>query len=340
MSRKGLHSLLCLTLAWCALLACQRIDEPQPAAKDPRQMWNFFWQDLRMAYPFFAYDRVNWQEVDDTIRPQITSSTTERQLYTYITEALTPLLDGHASLTAPSLGLIWSHPDRQRRRSGFSIKLVAHNYLRADTVHYQVPLLQTGTPDPGILYIWIRNFELAGVAGQVAQAIAIANPSGLILDVRSNPGGLISESEAVAGLFWSASHTWGRQKIKNGPGPGDFTSLDDLVLAPGKSLFSGKVALLTNHYSASASERLRLMTRGAPNVVCIGDTTYGATSPIIERTLPNGWTYVSVGSVTLDLQGINYERRGVPPDVVIQNDTTDLRRGRDKALEAAIAAVR
>ena len=340
MSKVKLFSLFRLGLVWFAILACQRIDEPQPSAKDPRQMWNFFWQDLRMAYPFFGYDHVDWQRVNDTIAPQITKSTTERQLYTYITEALSPLLDGHASLTAPSLGLVWSHPDRQRRLSGFSIKLVTRNYLHKDTSHFQVPLLQTGAPEAGILYVWIRNFEQVGIADQVAQAISIANPSGLVLDVRSNPGGLISESEAVAGLFWSATHTWGSQKIKNGPGPDNFTSPESLVLLPGKSFFSGKVALLTNHYSASASERLRLMTRGAANVVCIGDTTYGATSPIIERTLPNGWTYVSVGSVTLDLQGINYERRGVPPDVAIQNDTADLKRGHDRALEAAIAAVR
>lgn len=313
-----------------------------PSPRTAVDIWDLFWTDLRITYPFFALDGVDWDGANARVRPQLSASTPDSTLFRLMTEAMTPLLDGHASLRTPQ-GRLWAHPERNHGYSGFSPSLVLRSYLQQDTAGYRTELLQAGDLAPGIRYIWIRNFAQAGIARQVDSALhaGVGEPSGLVLDLRSNGGGLISESEAVAGIFQPGDRAWGQQKIKNGPGRDDFTSLEALVVGRGSLRhFAGKVALLTNRYSASASERLRLMTRGLAQVVCIGDTTYGATSPILERTLPNGWKYVSVGSVTYDLQGVTYERVGVPPDQVVRNTRDEIQAGRDKALEASLAALR
>lgn len=321
------------------LLGCSA-EEPSP--RTPVDMWDLFWTDLRITYPFFALDKVDWDATNARIRPQLSAATQDTTLFRLMSEAMTPLLDGHASLRTPT-GKLWAHPERNHGYSGFSPSLVIRSYLRQDTTGYRTELIQAGTLAPGIRYIWVRTFAEAGVAALVDSALHAGQGevTGLVLDVRSNGGGLISESEALAGIFQTGNHAWGMQKIKNGPGRDDFTSLETLVVGQGRLRhFSGKVALLTNRYSASASERLRLMTRGLPTVVGIGDTTYGATSPILERTLPNGWKYVSVGSVTYDREGITYERIGVPPDQVVRNTKEEIQAGRDRALEAGLAAVR
>jgi carboxyl-terminal processing protease len=75
------------------------------------------------------------------------------------------------------------------------------------------------------------------------------------------------------------------------------------------------------------------------HVTIVGDTTSGAFSDMNSRELPNGWIYtLSIGDWrTFD--GISYEGIGLPPDIVVQNDSTDVANGRDEALEKAISII-
>jgi C-terminal processing protease CtpA/Prc len=73
-----------------------------------------------------------------------------------------------------------------------------------------------------------------------------------------------------------------------------------------------------------------------PHVTFVGDTTSGAFSNQINRELPNGWGYsLSIGQ-WVDANGLSYEGKGLPPDVVVQNKKQDVVNGKDEALEKPI----
>jgi len=72
------------------------------------------------------------------------------------------------------------------------------------------------------------------------------------------------------------------------------------------------------------------------NLIQIGDTTAGGMSDAIMRELPNGWLFqISIGDY-LDYNNVSWESIGVPPDIVVQNDSVDIKNGIDKTLETAI----
>ncbi len=79
--------------------------------------------------------------------------------------------------------------------------------------------------------------------------------------------------------------------------------------------FDGDVVLLTSHITVSAAEVLTLSLRTQPHVTHVGETTRGALSDAVSRTLPNGWHLNLSNEVYLDSEGQYWEGMGIAPDV-------------------------
>ena len=332
-----------LAVAACLLYGCKDAFPEAEPSSTPEKNFSLFYEDLRHSYPFFAFDHVNWDSLGRIYRPQVTSTTTTDALFDIMSQMLTPLMDGHASLTNQE-GRLWTNAGNlpTRQNLSFSLGNILLRYNQ-DTTDYKNRNFFAFQPRPGILYIYLPSFLVEGISGQVADAISAAERTGnglkgLILDVRNNGGGYLQEGENIAGLFASSAYDYAREEYKNGPDTGDFEPLTTLSIKPYRSLnFTKPSLLLTNRYSASTSERLRLALGERPNFKVIGDTTFGATSPIIERGLPNGFTYVIVGSVTYGLNNVLYERIGIPAQIRVVNTLTDLQQGKDHVLDRALA---
>ena len=54
-----------------------------------------------------------------------------------------------------------------------------------------------------------------------------------------------------------------------------------------------------------------------PNIKRIGSNTEGIFSSTLDKKLPNGWAYEFSNEVYTDLEGNNYENRGIPADYKI-----------------------
>ena len=67
----------------------------------------------------------------------------------------------------------------------------------------------------------------------------------------------------------------------------------------------------------------------------IGHTTGGELGMPNGAQLPNGWTYRFSVTQTLDLQGNNYED-GVPPDIRVILEPSDVANGKDTVIEKAL----
>ena len=150
---------------------------------------------------------------------------------------------------------------------------------------------------------------------------------GLVIDLRNNGGGHLTEATALSGLF-----------IDNGPvvqlrnSNGRISRLDDPDPVP-RVAYNGPLAVLVNRYSASASEIFAAAIQDYERGVIVGQQTFG------KGTVQNLYSldqYVrrpddeGLGQLTLTIgkyyrvTGESTQHRGVDPDISLPSpiDTT------------------
>lgn len=160
----------------------------------------------------------------------------------------------------------------------------------------------------------------------VAQILATPNVSGIILDMRNNPGGLFDESIDIASDF-VPSGIIVKQK-------GKFTTQD--FKAKGNARLSRfPVAVLVNKGSASASEIVAGALRDDINAKLYGETTFGKGTVQDRKDLSNGgglhitiaeWLMPKGESIHEKGIGVNVEvtdNPDTPEDEVVQRAVQD-----------------
>jgi carboxyl-terminal processing protease len=188
----------------------------------------------------------------------------------------------------------------------------------------------------GIGYIYIREFsrrtpqELeAAVKEELAEGI-----KGLIIDVRSNPGGLLVQTQQMVDLFLDR----GVIVIQR-----DATGRESEVSARQGQIagLSGiPIVVLQNKYSASASEIFAAALRDNDRARIVGEISTGKGTVNIARDLPNGGAlYVSIAN-WLTPKGALIDNVGIRPDfeVIPTDEDIDLRR--DVQVARAIEVLR
>lgn len=99
--------------------------------------------------------------------------------------------------------------------------------------------------------------------------MADQNISGLVLDLRDNPGGLLSESACLAGLFLGANRRIYSVKYF------DITKEIEVALTTAEQVYSGPVVILTSNSSASAAELIAGAFQEYHRGLVIGEKTFG-----------------------------------------------------------------
>ncbi len=196
-----------------------------------------------------------------------------------------------------------------------------------------------------ILYVNLKTFSTNySIEGLLVDLIQDYPSDGMILDLRMNGGGNL-------GIMWNAmsvflpqnqdllKYAYVREKV--GPLPQNFGPEQYFgVSARGNTRYTKPVVVLTNRLSVSAAEHatmaMREMNKTRKNIKIIGDYTFGATSFIVQRTLPCGIKYTLVNSKTWDANRIIVEKTGVKPDEQVFLTEGKLRSLKDDQMERAI----
>lgn len=131
-----------------------------------------------------------------------------------------------------------------------------------------------------VLYIGVPVFK-AGVATNVRHAIGAGVFSGVILDLRHNSGGLLSEGIALVDTFLRDGAIGG---IRSGPG----RPTDDFVAHRDTFDTSLPLVVLVDGQSASASEFTAMVLKERNRAVLLGSTTAGKGSVQRQIPLPDG----------------------------------------------------
>ena len=184
---------------------------------------------------------------------------------------------------------------------------------------------------PGVAYVRIWGFS-RGAAVETRRALEALGQTGgiraIVLDLRGNPGGLVIETEWIAGLFVPAGTVLARTHAAGASGE---------FVASGEALFPGvPLALLTDRGSASGAEILTIGLRDANRVVVVGETTAGAFGGARDFPLPEGGVLVTTRALT-GPRDEAIEGLGIAPDRAVAVTVGDLMRGDDVQLDAALS---
>ncbi|WP_291424190.1 S41 family peptidase [Deinococcus sp.] len=203
-------------------------------------------------------------------------------------------------------------------------------------------------------YLRIPSFEGKGIADQVHRLVAQAsaqNVGGIVVDLRDNGGGMVREYVGAVGAFAPAtagesihyldasqttiSYVNGRVQYATNCSNTPQTAL--IVSAP--SRWSGKVAVLLDQGSASASEMFSQNIRQGGHSILIGEESYGVgnTSTFVLPLPVSRGLSVTAGRVYV---GSVAATETVKPDIRVANDTEALAvTGNDTALAQAFQSL-
>ncbi len=199
----------------------------------------------------------------------------------------------------------------------------------------EVPTVNTRMLDDGIGYLQITEFDDV-TYDQFVEGMAELRGNdikGLVIDLRSNPGGNLSTVCDIARQLLPEGHivyTMDRE--------GNREDYD----CDGKHEIDIPVVVLVNKYSASASEILAGALKDYQKATLVGTTTYG--KGIVQRiiNLKDGTAVKLTVSSYYTPNGVNIHGIGIDPDVEIEYDA-EAATGEDKVdnqLEKAIEVMK
>jgi len=153
--------------------------------------------------------------------------------------------------------------------------------------------------------------------------------TGLVFDLRGNPGG-------IGGM---AMGLGGRLVSKQGTKLGTMISREsklDFVLNPQPGAFTGKVAILVDGQCASTCEILAAGLEDIGRATVFGTRTAGAALPSQIEALPNGALFQHATANYVSASGRVLEHDGLTPKQIVPLTRESLLAGSDSQLAAAV----
>lgn len=184
-------------------------------------------------------------------------------------------------------------------------------------------------PD-GIAVAKMRQFstDTADLMKKMADDLTAKHAKGLVLDLRSNPGGYLDAAQSVWGIL-SNKNPLVLEKNKRGQ--------NDNLKGTGEASLNGlPLSLLVDSGSASASEILAGAVQDHARGKVVGDKTYGKGSVQDLITLPGGSSLKVTTAHWFTPSGRGIDQAGITPDIIVptsENGTTNQDPQLEKALE-------
>lgn len=283
-------------------------------------------------YCFFSYKDIDWDEVYTRYSERVSESMDNDALFEVLGDMLAEVQDGHVNLVANhNVARYWKwfedYPDN------FDSK-IQKNYIGTD---YGIAGgLKYKILEDNIGYIYYESFS-SGIGeaniNQVLDRMSVCD--GIILDIRDNGGGLLTNSDKLASHFFNEKTLVGYIMHKTGKGHDDFSKPYEIYVEPSDGVkYQKKIVLLTNRSCYSAANDFVNSMRYAPNAVIVGDKTGGGSGLPFSSELPNGWSIRFSASPMLNAEKEHTEF-GIDPDVKIDMTDEDIAKGLDTIIEKA-----
>ena len=315
--------------------SCHEIEEFD---NDPEGNFNALWTILDEHYCFFSEKDIDWNEIYARYHAKVSRSMTREELFTLCSQMIDELRDGHTNLSTPFATSYykkwWS--DYPQNYDG---RLVEQYYFNFN--YRSLGAIDYGILPQNIGYIHYSTFTSAIGEGNLDYILShFASTDGLIIDVRDNGGGNLTNVEPFVRRFITERIIAGYIIHKTGPGHDDFDRpfayhIDPI--GPEHISWSKPVVVMTNRSTFSAANNFVSIMKNIPGVTIIGSTTGGGSGMPYSSELPNGWGIRFSACSILDANGMTTEF-GVDPTEGFAVDMTpeEIYRGEDAIIDRAI----
>lgn len=294
-------------------------------------------------YCFFREKDIDWAEVTARYRAQIKPEMSQLELFMLCGRMLDELRDGHVNLI--------SHFNTTYYRKwwtdypqDFNLRTLQQYYLGFD--YFQTSGISYKILEEGIGYMYFPSFSTQVGELNLDYVLAVLyNCDVLILDIRNNGGGLLTNIDTFVGRFIDHEVCGGYILHKNGPGHSDFSEPYEIRYRPaesGRICWLGKpVLLLTNRSCYSAANDFVAVMKSLPQVTVIGARTGGGGGLPFSSELPSGWGVRFSACPILAPDGSDTETGIDPTDgYECHSPERDLARGVDAILNRALKEAR
>jgi len=322
----------------CCLASC--VDEEEPN-NTIRGNFEALWKTIDEHYCFLDYKAeiigLDWDEVHARYSAQLNTTMNNAQLFEVLCNMLSELQDGHVNLyTGADVGRNWSWHEDYPKNLDEELRdaYLGTDYKIASGLRYRIL-------DDNVGYVVYSSFSSGVGDGNLSDALYyLRTCNGLILDVRGNSGGELSNVTRVSQRFTNEKVLVGYTSYKTGTGHSDFATPQAEYIEPSSSYrWQKPVIVLTNRECYSATNTFIRNMKEFPLVTVLGDQTGGGSGMPFNSELPNGWSVRFSASPQYDanMQHIEF---GIQPDVSCMLDSTDVARGYDSLIEKARALLR
>lgn len=297
------------------------------------------WRIMDEHYCFFSYKYVDWNEVYSRYRPLVSAGTGEYELFDIMSDMLYELKDGHVNLVSPfNTARYWEWFEAYPQN--FSEEIVKRYYLKQP--NYKI----AGGFDYRILegtqvgYMYFGNFSSSVSESNMNEILlSFAGCQGIIIDVRDNGGGLLTNVDKIVSHFIASDMVYAYIRHKLSPAHDDFSDYYPVSIkaAPDNSVkYYGPVAVLTNRSCYSATNSFVAAMKMLPQVAVFGDRTGGGSGLPFSSQLPNGWTVRFSASPMSNADFENIEG-GIDPTFSVDMDPVETGLTHDDIIDAAVS---
>ena len=329
---KRLLSIIAVLLA--LLTSCQKSDFEYD--ESPQGNLDALWELIDQRYCFLTYKEkelgISWQEMHAKYSAKLNAKMSRVQLFEVLCQMVGELKDGHVNIsTSLDLGRNWSWKEDYPENLDTELR---NQYLGTD-YHIGSGLKYTILPD-NIAYVVYESFSDGIGDGNLSDMIAhLRLCNGMILDIRGNGGGELTNAEKLSQRFTNEKVLVGFTSHKTGKGHDDFSEPRAEYIEPSKGIrWQKPVVLLVNRSCYSAANTFVRNMKEMPLVTVIGDQTGGGSGLPFTSELPIGWSVRFSASPSFDarMQQIEF---GIEPDVRASLDESLAREGKDSMIEEA-----
>ncbi|MBR7054489.1 MAG: S41 family peptidase [Prevotella sp.] len=329
---KAAAMLLAACCTWC-LTAC--IDEEQ-FPDSPQGNLEALWRIIDEHYCFLDYKKeaigLDWDEVHARYASRVDEGMSRTQLFEVLCAMLSELRDGHVNIyTSFDTGREWSWSEDYPSNVSDTLlrKYLGTDYKMSNGLNYRVL-------DDNIGYVRYPSFANELGSGNLDDMLTFLAPCrGLIIDIRSNGGGMLTSAETFAARFTNEELLVGYIQHKTGKGHSDFSPMEKQILKPAKAVrWQKPVVVLTNRGVFSAANEFVKYMKCCPKVTIVGDRTGGGAGMPFSSQLPCGWS-IRFSACPIYDRDKNSTEFGIEPDHHVGLTDADFHRGRDTIIEHA-----
>lgn len=324
-----------LAVCMTALTSCRHQDE---FADDAYGNFDALWTILDEHYCYFESKDIDWAEIGRRYRQEIHPEITVNEYFDLCSRMLNELKDGHVNLISnfnQSYYREWwtAYPQ------DFNLRTLEEYYLKFDYRTTSGIIYKVLDGDIGYLYYPSFSYTV----GETSLDYILSwfkDCRGLIIDVRNNGGGNMTNINAFVGRFIHEEIVGGYIRHKTGRGHNDFSEpypVKYKPASPDRVHWDKPIAVLTNRSTYSASNDFVSVMKALPQVTVIGARTGGGGGMPFTYEMPIGWSVRLSTSPVTDAQDNSVEDGIAPTEgFELHSWGDELAKGYDAILSRAI----